>query len=752
MADINASAGGQVETVEEFGMSPQRKVARWLLELDLADKREKDWRKRCAEIWEKYRQKDYKRNPFNIIWSNTDTLLPSIYNSQPKPDVRRRFRDADPVGKAVSEVLSRALEFSLDTYDFNSVMTADVLDMLLPGRGVSRVRYVPSLRESAEIREELPDDRIEGQTNEDDDQPPSEELAWEQVIAEHVQWDDYREGPGKTWDEIPWLGYKHRMTREELVQKFGEEIGNAVTMDASADEEVTKHRDEVIREIFKTAVVWEIWDKDTRKVIFVSSGYRVGLLNEIDDPLNLIGFFPSPRPLRAIRDSSSNCPIPLPDYYRQQEEELNKITNRIGRLINGLKLRGVYDATLTELSELMRGEDNDLIAAQNVTELLERGGLERAIWFMPIEQAANVLMALYQQRDQVKQTIYEITGISDIMRGATQAQESATAQRIKANFGSIRVRDDQAEVQRYVRDILRIKAEIIAERFQPETLYAMTGLQFPDAQQKQQAMMQYQQQAQMAQQQGQQPPPPPQIANIPSWQEIIGVMRDDAMRTFKVDIETDSTVAAAMEDDMSGLQEAMTGLVGLINGFGPVVQQGAMPIDTLKELMLVVVRRSRMGNAIEDAIEKIQQPPPKQDQPAPAVQVAQIKAQQDDKSAQQDAQLEQAKLASEERLAEKQAQLDAWVAQQQQIAQQQQAEAQARVDLQVKQMEFAMEQRMGQMQAMLAEQSKERDRQLQIILQTMKGEQAIQTAEIGKLTVETPDQAAAAQGDFNAGV
>lgn len=763
MSDITSSTG-QIETVQEIGTSPEMEVRRWLLELDLSDKREKDWRKRCGELLDKYRQKDSKKNPFNMLWSNTDTLLPAIYNSQPKPDVRRRFADTDPVGKAVSDVLTRALEFSLDTYDFNAIMVSDVMDMLLPGRGISRVRYVPSLRETSEIRQELPGEREQGEQANDDDAPPNEELAWEQVIAEHVQWDDYREGPGKTWDEIPWIAYRHRMTRNELIDKFGAEKGNAMTMDAASDEEIHKHRDDAVRELFKTAVVWEIWDKDSRKVIFVSQGYRNSVLDKQDDPLKLIGFFPSPRPLRGILDSSSNVPIPLPDYYRQQEEELNLVTVRISRLIRGLKLRGVYDATITELSEVMRGEDNDLIAAQNVVELRDIGGLQNAVWMLPIDQAANVLRELYQQRDQIKQIIYEITGISDIMRGATDAGETATAQQIKATNGSLRVRRLQAEVQRYIRDILRIKAEIISERFQPETLYTMTGLQFPDQMAKQQAQMQfqqaqaqYQQQAAMAQQQGQQPPQapqPPPILSIPSWQEIIGVMRDDALRTFKVDIETDSTVAASMESDMQGLEQVLGGVVQVMNGFAPAVQQGIMPVDVLKELMLTVVRRARMGNAVEDAIDKIQAPPPKQDQTDPRVQVAQIKAQSDEKQsqadAQQNAQLEMAKIQSEERLSEKQAQLDVWVAQQQQAAQQAQAEAQGRFDAMLKQREMQMEMMLEAQRRSDDERQAAMQAQLQLILQHMKGVQAVEVAEIGKQTTMTPDQANAAEGDFNA--
>jgi hypothetical protein len=78
-------------------------------------------------------------------------------------------------------------------------------------------------------------------------------------------------------------------------------------------------------------------------------------------------------------------------------------------------------------------------------------------------------------RDQIKQAIYEIMGISDIMRGATRATETATAQRIKGSMGMSRLEDQKQAASNFVRDLLRLKAELIAQNFDPQTLEAMTG-------------------------------------------------------------------------------------------------------------------------------------------------------------------------------------------------------------------------------------------------------------------------------------
>lgn len=592
-----------LETQKDLGTDDKALVRRWLLELKLADKEEDDWRRDVAKLWDLYRSEDRKKNSFPILWSNTETLRPAIYNSPPKPDVRRRFKDADPLGKAVSEVLGRGLEFSIDSEDFDGQIVMDVLDMLVPGRGLSRVKYVPTFSES-----------------DDEDQ-----LEWEQSLIEHVQWDDFRHGPGKTWKQVTWEAFRHRLTREELVTRFGA-AGEKVRLDNTGDDEINNlDQGDGIAKVFKTGLVWEIWDKDEKQVIFLAPSHREAPLKVVPDPLGLQGFFPNPQPLYAIEDSQSLVPVTLYEQYKEQAEELNQVSNRINKIVSACKLRGVYDATLSELSELLRGDDNDLIPAANVAALFDRGGLKDAIWFMPVEQIAEVLQILYQQREASKQVIYEITGIADVLRGSTNPNETLGAQELKAQFGSQRLRKLQAGVQKYIRGLIRIMAEVIAEKFQLETLKAMTGLNFPTEQQNQQSILQYQQQAQLAQSQGQQPPPPPQLP--PSWEQIIAVLRDDAQRTFKVDVETDSTIASSIETDMQALTQMLGGIVQLINGFGPAVQMGAIPIEALKEMILAVTRRARLGNAVEDALDKMQQPKPMGQDPSQAIQAEQKKMQ-----------------------------------------------------------------------------------------------------------------------------
>lgn len=699
------SQANSLEFKDDLGKSPQAIARRWKLELKLADKRESAWRKRVSEIYKLYTPETPANNSFNILWTNTETLRQSVYNSLPEPDARRRYNDEDALGKAVGEVLTRALTFSIDSNDFDGVIKGDVLTMLLGGRGVSRERYVPDIKSIGGEDSQQDDDTNESESY--------EEIEWEQSVTERVQWDDFRIlCAAKTWDEVCSIGFRHRFNREDCIEKFGEEVGKAIPLDSVADEDVKKSKD--ADDLFKTAEVWEIWDKDEKQVLWICPTYDQPCKVQ-DDPLGLQGFFPIPKPLYAIENDTTLVPAALYTQYEQQAKELNKVSVRINKLVDALKVRGIYDSTLGELAELMKGGDNDLIAAENVTALLDRGGLDKAIWMMPIDTAAMVLKVLQEQRGEIKAVIYEITGISDIMRSASDPHETFGAQKIKTQWGTQRLQRMQKEVQRYIRDLIRLKAEIISEKFQPETLEAMTLVKLPHQaevdQQKQQMMMQYQQQAQMAMQQGQQPPPQPQMPPDPiTWEAVSQALQGDATRTYRIDIETDSTLSASQDADMENITKLLSGITSFIQGIGPAVQQGAMPIEAVKEIILSVTRRAKMGSAVEDALSKMQEPKPQADPNAGKAQIEQAKMQATQQLEQFKAQLQdqqhqrelQANAQAEQASAQLEAQLQAHAqqVQAQQNEHQNQLEAQrstlqSQQDAQLEQLRIASDERIA---------------------------------------------------------
>lgn len=613
-------------------MTPQQEHRKWARELERAHKRERTWRQEGEKIVRMYRAEEKKANAFNILWSNTETLRPALYSDVPRPDVRRRFKDADPVGKIVSEVTSRALQVALDGDRFDGAMRRSVLDALLPGRGVSRIRYVPSLSQVG-VTEETHEEGAEEPTHEAHE-GNTEELEYEQAVVEHVDWQDFRRGYGRVWEEVQWVGFRCRLTKDDVAERFGKEIAGALQYDQDEDDEQKDRSSDKPEESDeqRTAEFWEIWDKEDRRVCFFHLGYREGLIYPIgnesgEPPIEFEGFFPCPEPLQLIEDSSSLLPIPLWRLYKAQAEELEKISTRINKIIEQCKARGIYDSRLSEIGNVLKASEGDLIPVQGAAQMAAVGGLEKSVSWFPVEQYVKILEQLYAAREQTKAAIYEITGLSDIVRGASQASETATAQQIKSQYVSLRLKRMRALVAVYARQIVRMLSEVISEKFAPETLAKMTGIQLPTLAQKQQAQimaqmqqMQMQQQAMQAQQMGQppqpqQPQPPNPILQQPAWEEIVEIMRNDMARTFRVDVETDSMVASTIESDMQALGQVVQALGGFWQIAAPMMQAGALPVDAVKAISLSICRRARMGTEVEDAIDDMKQPQPPQADP-----------------------------------------------------------------------------------------------------------------------------------------
>ena len=615
----NYSGDSSLETPSDAGEGPQGVGSRWGTELDLADKQDASWRSRAKDTEARYRDEKLDAqqpgrysgtNRFNILYSNVQTICPTLYNQSPQPDVRRRYRDADPVGKEVSEALERCLSFTMDECDFDRYMRLAVKDQQLCGRGITRVRYNPAF---ADETDEMSGDSYES-------------LQGEEVKFEHVNWADFRHGPGRTWEEVQWVAFRHLMTRDQLRSKFGDKMGDDVTLDYSPMGMEEKDGDPVA-DTFKRATVWEVWCNRQKEVIFISKTLKERPLKTEPDPLQLRNFFPTPRPLYAMESTDSLVPVEPFRFYRDQADELDKITVRISGIIAACKVRGIYDSTITEMQNIMDASENMMIPAQDVLPLMQSGGLDNAIWMWPIERIAGILGQLYVQREQIKTTIYEITGIADIMRGSSVAAETLGAQQLKVQFGTMRMDDSRRDVQRYARDLIRIAAEIISEQFTPESLQMMTDIKLPSMEEKQQVqmMLQSQQMAmqnQMPPQPGQPPlPPPPQIPpevmeilEKPTWDECIQLLRDDKQRSFRVDIETDSTISGDYLADQKAITELLQGVSAFINDAGPAVTAGYLPIDAAKAMIMAAVRRFKLGREVEDALDMIGENEPVQEE------------------------------------------------------------------------------------------------------------------------------------------
>lgn len=570
------------------------KVELYLNAVTQYDKEFSKWMNRSDKILRRYRderQTNSTQSRYNMLWANVNTLKSATFSRMPKADVSRRFKDNDPVGRVASLILERAMDFEITHYgDLKHCLEASVYDRFLGGRGSAWVRYEPKI--------ESQDYGVSEQNEESEES--AEYLDSEAAPVDYVHWKDFGHEPARTWDEVNKVWRKVYMTRKALVDRFGEELGNKVPLDSSPDEQKYKDSDG----IGKKGLIIELWDRETKKVMWISKSLNE-ILDERDDPLQLEEFFPCPKPLYATITNETLVPIPDFTLYQDQANALDVLATRISGLIDALKVRGVYDASEPTLQRLFtEGENNTLIPVKNWPAFSEKQGLRGAIDIVDITPIAMALKNAYEAMSQLKQEIYDITGISDIIRGQSNIIETATSAQIKSQFASLRLKEYQDGVAFYASNILKIKAQIICQHFQPETLVKIGGVNelSPDDQQL-----------------------------IP---QAIEMLKSNPMRTFRIEVATDSML---YQDEQREKEDrvAFLGAVGTYLERATQAAQAMPPEATplLMDLLKFGVTGYRVGRVVEgefdnvvDAI-KEQAKQPKQPKPDPEMMKIQMEAQ-----------------------------------------------------------------------------------------------------------------------------
>ena len=598
---------------------------------------------------------------FNILWSNIKTLKPAVYSRAPNVEVSRRFKDQNDVGRVASMILERTIDYELRQYtDFHSALNNCVEDRLLPGRGVSWVRYEPRIetQEEPQITDDVDYDSEQAGGGEAygmaGEVEPFEVVSDERSPIDYVFWEDFAHLPARTWEEVTWVARRVYMSKEEGKDRFGDIFENVpLTYSREKDPQNDDNNQNVVPDD-KKAVVWEIWCKTTKKVYWIANAFDE-FLDERDDPLQLECFFPCPKPLFSTVTTDSLIPVPDFRLYQDQADEIDEISGRIAHLTKALKVMGVYAADEPSLARLMKeGQDAVLIPIENWPAFMEKGGLGQAIQLVPLADIIATLQQLYQAREACKQVIYETTGLSDILRGASVANETATAQGIKAQFASIRLNDMKDDVARFARDILRMKAEIICSKYQPDIILQVSG-----------------------------------IANTPDGQNpelvaaAIQMLKNEPIRNYNIDIETDSMVEIDQQKEKADRIEFLSASSSFLEKAVQAAQVAPEILPLVTQMMLFGIRGFKVGRELEGTFETFQQ--------AATEKVAQQQANPQPNPAQLEAQakmqLEQAKAQAEAQKADMDAQIEKYKADLKAQTDMQVAQMRAETDIKLKAME-----------------------------------------------------------------
>lgn len=466
---------GTIKSISKLEATPQGRLQRWSDEITAAEKELEKFHESARKVVKRYiDDRDATQTQskwFNIFNSNVSILESSLYAQIPHVDVARRFNDMDDdVARVAANILQRAItqDMSEADCDFDQVMRQTVSDRLVPGIGSAWVRL------EVETKEQV--DPVTGEVMLDaETENPLEQIDSQEVAIDYVYWEDFLWSPCRVWGESRWVARKVYLDRDACIKRFGEELGSKIPLN-SKPEKLLNDPQTPQHLVLQRACIYEIWDKPTKTVLWYSKGVEQ-LLDEKKDPLGLDGFYPCPKPLFANL-TTSNCK-PKPDFQMMQDQyyELDEVNNRISLLIIACKVVGVYDRGADGIQRMLtEGFDNTLIPVDNWAMFAEKGGVKGSIDWLPLEAVITAIDKLSQHREIIKQQIYELTGINDVVRGNTKASETLGAQELKSKYAGVRMQKLQDEVVRFATEILRIKANILVKHFEPPILAKMANV------------------------------------------------------------------------------------------------------------------------------------------------------------------------------------------------------------------------------------------------------------------------------------
>jgi hypothetical protein len=673
----------------------------------------KEWEGRADKIVKRYRDESRSRNnptaKFNILWSNVQTITPAVFARLPRPDVSRRFRDNDPIGRVASMMLERALEYEIEHYgDYASAMKQAVQDRLLGGRGTAWVRYEPHIvgqaggeangapEDGFQVTEDTDEAETEGGIYRED----QERIEYECAPVDYVYWRDFGLTVARTWEEVTAVWRKVYMERAALVERFGEELGGKIPLDTKP--ETSKAFNEKMGEMSREALIYEIWDKATGQVIWLSKSMGK-ILDTRDDPLQLENFWPCPKPMFSTLTTDSLIPVPDFVLYQDQARQLDTLADRIDGFIQALKVRGVYDAAEPSLARLFtEGENNALLPVKNYGAFSEKGGLAGAINLVDIKPIAEGLNMAYQAMEQVKGQIYEIMGIADIQRGQTDPNETLGAQIIKSNNASGRLKTMQHEVVNFATALLQIKAQIICQHFTDDTILKISGA------------MQLSEQDQ---------------ALIPQALELL---KNEPAKNFRIEVTSDSMIYQDEQQEKQDRVEFLSAVSQFMQTALPTAQAAPELTPLLMEMLKFGVTAFKAGKGMEGLIDETAdkfrqqakdaegQPKP----PSPEMQKLQMQAQMEQAKMQAQSQAKQAEMQAQLQMEQQKMQMQMELEKAKQEYQAQENQLKFQLEEQRNMMDREMEVKVAQMKMMT-------ERNTQVLLAHINNGAKIEVARIG---------------------
>lgn len=611
----------EIDQEEAFSGAEPKQAGGILGQLKKAEREFQDWDAVCCNIdavyslsgtvfggaFAAFEDSGWSDSKLDLFWASYEILKPAVYAKPPVPAVAPIFQDNKQLQNVTAEMLERVAVSTFKVTGIDDVMTEVRDDLLFCGRGVMWLVY-------------------------------EKDKDGQRVCVEHLDRTDFLHEPARKWAEVGWVARRAWLTKKEARKRFKKHSGDAYQL---AQYKTKRGDDDDSRNLTPKAGFWEVWHKADNKVYWVSEGVDVRL-DEGEPHLKLSDFFPCPRPAYGTLRRRSLVPVPDWERYATHFQQISTLTGRIYLLLEKVRMKGLIAAggdVGDAVEELIRSEDDEILIPVPSAAMMATGGAANIVSWLPLADVASAITGLIEARSQLIADFYQLSGISDIMRGATEAEETLGAQQLKSQFGSVRVRGKIDELQRVAAESVKIASEIIAENFSKETLLDMSQMDVHTraaiekrvkdiekaAEQELKALEQKaQEQLQQPTQDGQQPDPAQaqemlqqaQQAIIQKYapllqqaeqevpiEDVVKLLRDSRALGFTFEIETDSTIMTDELQEKQSRNEFVQAFTNATTGLMQMAAMGESGAALAGQLMKFQLAPYRVGRQLDGAID-----------------------------------------------------------------------------------------------------------------------------------------------------
>lgn len=658
-----ASSGKSDE--ELSAAKKQNKVGFWLRQLKSSEEesRQIGYLGECKSAWQEYQnQADagsyrklvrYTCSSYPRYWSDTMIMLAALFTNEPQITSTRRF-DNDKVSRTGSIMQERLAKYLISSTPFVEPVTNIVLEWLNCSKATGRLFYECEivkrkqrvyLQESKTLLEDGTESVVlldkEGKlppegtvVSSDADGIPyyeidgqDEEVKNPTIRVEPLHFDEVRISPGaRRKTDIWWRAYRITTTKKKAEKKFKNFPADLKNLEDTTQVEKDKAEPKPTKDLFS---YWEIWNLRDKKVLCVHERFTTDFLIPVeiedeegraqDDLYKLKNFFPSPEDL--VINERYDCQYPVPDYTqcRDMYENLHLFAQRINKVAKAIKGACIYDGSITELNDFFEGiYDGEGLGVSNFKDIVNNGNLEGSILFPPYERLAATLDKLVESFNNEERKIDMLRGISDIIRGTSEASVTATAERFKNQSATNKFSLRRHKLVRFIRELVEMMVDLALKVFPDESLKEIMGFRFMNEADQ---------------------------ANFPA---ALILLKDDVTRQIRLEIETDSLTNANDIEEREAANIMLNTVSNFMGQIASVAESAPKALPLLFGTFKLGLSKFKQGKHVEeeldeyftDLMETIDNPP-EPVPPPPDPKIVQIEAQKE---------IALAKIAADERL------------------------------------------------------------------------------------------------------